>query len=169
MGQKAKGSTNLKPALVSNILLGHIGRVKLYQDEISVFNLFQRQRTEHGTHYHDAYKTYIIYDSVGTQYPMSESFASFLFQGSSLMTTLFESWTQCQGNWKTSSIYLQIVRRDTTVRKGVRRWMIWKEVVERFGEEGATALIEYKKNDEELAKKEIRPHPSAPNVKELSS
>lgn len=85
------------------------------------------------------------------------------------MTTLFESWTQCQGNWKSSSIYLQVVKRDTTVRKGVRRWMIWKEVVERFGEEGAAALVEYKKNDEELAKKEIRPHPSAPNVKELSS
>ena len=50
--------------------------------------------------------------------------------------------------------------------KGVRRWMAWKEIVERYGETGATSLVEHKQSDAELSKSEIRPHPSAPNAKE---
>ena len=94
-----------------------------------------------------------------------------LFQprGNSLMSTLYESWTQCGGDWKKSSIYLNATCKDTNKRRGERRWMIMKDIVEKFGSQGATDLVEYKKSKKDLAKKEIRKHPDAPDSEEIRS
>ena len=45
--------------------------------------------------------------------------------------------------------------------------MTWRELVDRFGETGAQALVDHKLADEELSQKEVRRHPSAPECKEL--
>lgn len=92
--------------------------------------------------------------------------ATFSSQGPSLMTTLFESWTQCEGNWTKSSLYLEVCSKDKITRRGVKRWMIFKEMCDKFGEEGATFIAEHKKSDKKLSEQEIRPHPNAPNCKE---
>ena len=90
-------------------------------------------------------------------------------RGNSLMSTLYESWTQCGGDWKKSTIYLNATSKDTNKRRGERRWMVWKEIVEKFGLQGATDLVEYKKSKPDLAENEIRKHPNAPDSKETRS
>ena len=80
------------------------------------------------------------------------------------MTTLYEAWTQCEGNRQKSSLYIQAKCKDKTKRKGVRAWMTMKDLTERFGATGAQALVDHKLADKELAESEVRYHPSAPKV-----
>lgn len=46
--------------------------------------------------------------------------------------------------------------------------MTFKEICEKFGEEGAISIVEHKKSDKKLSETEIRPHPNAPTNKERS-
>lgn len=82
------------------------------------------------------------------------------------MDTLYEAWTECAGKWTKSNLYLNAVSKDKSKRRGTRRWMIWPELVERYGVAGATALVEHKQEDAERAAREIREHPEAPGCKD---
>ena len=76
------------------------------------------------------------------------------------MSVLYESWEQSGADWTKSTIYLQCVHKDRTQRKGVREWMTRIQLVAKFGEEGADAIIQHKKN---TCTTEIRPRPNAPD------
>jgi len=84
------------------------------------------------------------------------------------MSVLYESWTEAGGDWKKSKIYLQVTSKDKTKRMGVREWMHRAEIEKKFGVAGATAIINRKLSDQELKASEVRPHPEAPDVEELT-
>ena len=80
---------------------------------------------------------------------------------------LFEAWEKCQGDWKTSSIYLNLKSISRTRRTGVRVWMTRAEVVAKFGETSADSIILRKQGDEKLRTTEIRRHPELPESDDL--
>ncbi|CAE7828314.1 unnamed protein product, partial [Symbiodinium necroappetens] len=86
---------------------------------------------------------------------------------STMNSILFEAWEKCQGDWKTSSIYLNLKSISRTRRTGVRVWMTRAEVVAKFGETSADAIILRKQGDEKLRTSEIRRHPELPESDEL--
>ncbi len=82
------------------------------------------------------------------------------------MATLYESWHESGGDWKKSKIYLNITSKEKNKRMGVREWVTRKEIVDKYGEEGAKAIIEYKLSTPEL-KDDIRDHPEAPGCESM--
>ena len=91
-----------------------------------------------------------------------------MFRGKDLMGTLYEAWTECAGEWNKSRLYLSAKSKDSTKRRGVRRWMFYSELVQRFGEEGAAAIVAHKLENAELKEKEIKCHADAPSCEEHS-
>ena len=85
------------------------------------------------------------------------------------MSMLYESWNDSQEDWAKSNLYLQCISKDSNKKKGVRRWMTFKELVERFGESPAQAITTRKLDDADLLRTETRWHPEAPNVEELAA
>ncbi|CAE7212823.1 unnamed protein product [Symbiodinium sp. CCMP2592] len=86
---------------------------------------------------------------------------------SEMNSILFEAWEKCNGDWKTSSIYLNLKNIKSTRRTGVRVWMTRAEVVAKFGETSADAIILRKLGDEKLKNSEVRRHPELPESDEL--
>ena len=84
------------------------------------------------------------------------------------MSVLYESWTESGGDWKKSKIYLQVTSTEKTKRMGVREWMHRAEIEKKYGVAGATAIINRKLSEPELKETEVRPHPEAPDVEELT-
>lgn len=82
------------------------------------------------------------------------------------MSVLYESWNECGGDWKQSQLYMSAVHKNKHKLKGVRVWMVFDELVKRFGPVGAQAIVSRKENDKELKVKEIRPHPECPEEKD---
>ena len=87
--------------------------------------------------------------------------------GKDLMSVLYESWNEAGGDWTKSKIYLQCTSTEKTQKMGVREWMTRRELVQRFGEAGADAIILRKEESEELQKLEVRDHPEAPGCQEM--
>lgn len=87
----------------------------------------------------------------------------FVVQGSSLNAVLFDAWVQCEeGNWDKSKFYMDIKTRHSSRRRGVRKWLLRHEMVEKFTEPVAQAMIDHKLADEKLLEKETRYHPNLP-------
>ena len=83
--------------------------------------------------------------------------------GKSLNSVLYDAWAACgEGNWQRSSFLLKIRERHSTRRRGVRRWLVLKELKERFGEELAEQVANRKLLDGELSQTEVRYHPEFP-------
>lgn len=83
--------------------------------------------------------------------------------GSSMNSILYDAWSQCnEGKWKTSKFYQNILERHTQRRRGVRKWFLEKELVQKFGEALASAIIQRKLDDPDLHC-EIRPFPELPD------
>ena len=83
------------------------------------------------------------------------------------MSVLYESWNECEGNWKKSGLYLSAVSTERSKRRGVRVWKTKAELVERFGQAGAESIITRKMGGEDLRSKETREHPEAPGCPDL--
>ena len=49
-------------------------------------------------------------------------------------------------------------------KTGVREWMTKRELIQKFGQEGAEAIISRKESDPELKSNEVRGHPDAPEL-----
>lgn len=78
-------------------------------------------------------------------------------------SVLYDAWAACgEGNWKTSAFLMKIRERHSTKRRGVRRWLVMKELQERFGDDMATQLTNRKLLDKELSQTEVRYHPEFP-------
>ena len=77
---------------------------------------------------------------------------------------LYDAWAACgEGNWSKSSFLMKIRERHSTKRRGVRRWLLYSELVTRFGEDLTVQLTNRKLLDKELSEKEVRFHPEFPN------
>ena len=81
-----------------------------------------------------------------------------------MMSVLFESWNECGADWRKSSIFLQVTSKDKHKRKGVKSWFTKEQLNQRFGQEGADAIVCFKTGDATLSQSEVRDHPDAPGV-----
>ena len=86
-------------------------------------------------------------------------------QGSQENTCLFEAWMGCSGEWNKSNLVMSIRSRSKKGRFGKRRWMIKKEIVDKFGATAAESIIQRKMDLPEAAKNlEVRRHPECPDA-----
>ena len=77
---------------------------------------------------------------------------------------LYDAWAACgEGIWSKSSFLMKIRERHSTKRRGVRRWLLYSELVSRFGEDLTVQLTNRKLLDKELRETEVRFHPEFPN------
>ena len=84
--------------------------------------------------------------------------------GKSLNSVLYDAWAACgEGIWSKSSFLMKIRERHSTKRRGVRRWLLYSELVSRFGEDLTVQLTNRKLLDKELRETEVRFHPEFPN------
>ena len=84
------------------------------------------------------------------------------------MTVLYESWTECEGNWTKSSLHMQAKNTTSTTRKGVRSWMNYQQLQQRFGKAGADAIVAHKLANAALKETEVRDNKDAPDCAELA-
>ena len=80
---------------------------------------------------------------------------------------LFEAWVNCGGNWATSQLFLQSKSTNREKAKGVRKWLTEAELVQRFGQDNAEALIMRKLQDPVHLEREVRRHPDLPDSVEM--
>ena len=78
-------------------------------------------------------------------------------------SVMFEAWLNCGGNWKQSQLYINCKTKNTSKRKGVRKWMLRKDIEAKFGEENAEAIVLRKLGDEKLRETEVKKHPDLPD------
>lgn len=84
-------------------------------------------------------------------------------------SVLYEAWSTCgEGNWKSSKFLLRIRERHSTRRRGVRKWLVFSELADRFGHVMAQQLADRKLLDSELSETEVRYHPEFPGVEDSS-
>ena len=79
-----------------------------------------------------------------------------------MRSCLFEDWLQSGENWSKSKLLIRLRNKNSNAKKGCRKWLTRAEMVTRWGEDVAQAMIDAKENDPERARKEIRPHPELP-------
>ncbi|CAE6972780.1 unnamed protein product [Symbiodinium sp. CCMP2592] len=75
---------------------------------------------------------------------------------------LFESWLSSGENWQKSSLLSRLRSKKSATARGFRKWMLRKEMVEKWGEEMADDMIEAKMSCEEKRMTEIRNWPECP-------
>ena len=90
-----------------------------------------------------------------------------LLQGKDLMSVLYEDWHEAGEDWTKANIYLQVTSKEKQQRYGVREWLTRAQMEQKFGMEGAEAIILRKLEDEKLRKTEVRMHPEAPTCEGL--
>ena len=86
------------------------------------------------------------------------------------MAILFEEWTNCNGDWSTSSFVVRMRERTTEKQKGGRRWMTEGDIVDKYSkgrtvEEArqiARDIVVGKEACKHMRSTHIRPHPDAP-------
>ena len=86
---------------------------------------------------------------------------------SSQRSVLFEHWLTANENWQTSKLLIRLRSSKKNRKAGLRRWMLFTEMVAKWGEEVATAMKESKEADEERSKSEIREHPDVKGRKDM--
>ena len=84
-----------------------------------------------------------------------------------MISMLYENWIEAGENWKNAKIYLQVSSTESNKRLGQREWLTRKELEEKYGEDGANAIIRRKLDDPALVESEVRDHPEAPECQAL--
>ena len=89
-----------------------------------------------------------------------------LLWGKAQLQVLQDAWTECEGNWRTSSFYKKITGRSTVSEQGCRRWMTRAQLAKKYDSlDYADHIIAAKNQDEELRATHTKDHPDAPGVK----
>ena len=65
-------------------------------------------------------------------------------------------------------MHLQAKNTKTTTRKGVRSWMNFQQLEQRFGKTGAEAIVAHKVSNAALKEAEVRDNKDAPDCPELA-
>ncbi|CAE7221785.1 PLCXD2, partial [Symbiodinium sp. CCMP2456] len=79
---------------------------------------------------------------------------------------MFESWLASNEDWKKSSLLVTLRRKGSSARRGLRKWVLYSEMITKWGEDIALAMKEAKETDEHKRKHEIRDFPDAPHLKQ---
>ena len=72
-------------------------------------------------------------------------------------SVLFESWLQSNEVWAKSTLLVRLRSRNSSTRRGLRRWLFRSDMVQKWGEHVTDMMIEAK---------EIKFHPDLPKDKE---
>ena len=83
------------------------------------------------------------------------------------MSVLYEDWHEAGEDWTKAKNYLQVTSKEKQQRYGVREWLTRAQMEQKFGMEGAEAIILRKLEDEKIRKTEVRMHPEAPTCQNL--
>ena len=75
---------------------------------------------------------------------------------------LFEAWLACDGKWSTSSFLQTLKRTREHATKGCWRWFTRRQLVEKYNESIADAIISNKMSDPKLKEEQVRRHPDCP-------
>ncbi|CAE7854005.1 unnamed protein product [Symbiodinium sp. KB8] len=78
-------------------------------------------------------------------------------------SVLFEAWLNCGGNWSKSQLYINCKTKNSTKRKGVRKWMTRQDIENKFGAANAEAIILRKLGDDKIRELEVKKHPDLPD------
>ncbi|CAE7482715.1 unnamed protein product [Symbiodinium sp. CCMP2592] len=81
---------------------------------------------------------------------------------------LYESWLTSNECWKSSRLLISLRQKNSTKNRGVRRWMTFAEMCNKYGESIATEIRDAKLEDAELKKKEVRDHPECKHRKDMT-
>ena len=85
--------------------------------------------------------------------------------GSEKLQVLQDAWTECSGQWKTSSLYLKFTNKTTSRSHGARKWLTRQQLTRKYeSEDIADSICDTKDQDPELRKTHTKPHPDAPEV-----
>lgn len=79
---------------------------------------------------------------------------------------MFEAWLASNEDWKKSSLLVTLRRKGSSARRGLRKWVLYSEMITKWGEDIALAMKEAKETDEHKRKHEIRDFPDAPHLKQ---
>ena len=79
---------------------------------------------------------------------------------------MFESWLASNEDWKKSTLLATLRSKNSSARRGIRKWMLFQEMCNRWGEKIALAMVESKEADEQRAEDEIRDFPEVPSMKQ---
>lgn len=83
------------------------------------------------------------------------------------MQILYEQWLSCEGQWKESSLLVQLKSEVRHRKKGSRRWYTLAELAIKFGSQSCAEKIKAAKmGDPILCKSQVREHPDAPGEPE---
>lgn len=84
--------------------------------------------------------------------------------GSAKLQLLQDAWTECKGEWRSSSLYKQMVERKRTSKHGARVWLTRMQIAQKYqSQEVADEICRAKLDDPELYKSHTKPHMDAPN------
>lgn len=76
------------------------------------------------------------------------------------LTILFEEWAGSNEDWSRSELIVQMKNSRTHTKRGSRKWLTRKELVEKYGDEQiADDIISHKLENASLAKSQVRWHP----------
>ena len=79
------------------------------------------------------------------------------------MSTLFDDFVQCGGEWHKSVILKSMKRTNRSSRRGVRKWLTKSQMMTLFGDKAiVNSICLRKESDPVLRETEIRDHPDLP-------
>ncbi len=87
-------------------------------------------------------------------------------RGKQQQSTLYEDFLACGGQWKQSSIYKEITNTHVGRKRGVRKRLTRKQLLQHFDSEVVKAIIQRKVSDNELCQSEVRDHPECSKLKQ---
>lgn len=84
--------------------------------------------------------------------------------GSAKLQILQDAWTECAGEWRSSTLYKQMIERKRTSRHGARVWLTQGQIEQKYqSKEIAEEICRAKRDDPELYKTHTKPHEDCPN------
>ena len=79
---------------------------------------------------------------------------------------MFESWLSSGEDWKASTLLVTLKNKNTSSYRGIRRWMLFSEMEQKWGHDIALAMKDAKESEKERSDNEIRDFPELPSLKQ---
>ena len=107
-----------------------------------------------------------VWKLVSAVYLAGLQIAFYQHQGSAKLQLLQDAWTECQGEWRKSSLYKRITQRSSVSQRGARVWMTRAQIARKVWKswDVANEICNSKVGKMRSSKQtHTKPHPDAPN------
>ena len=86
------------------------------------------------------------------------------YGGHDKLQILLDAWSSCDGDWRSSELYLKMVSRKTASTYGCRKWLTRQQIALKYDNNMGLAdtICDGKLADAELMKTHTKFHPDAP-------